>query len=127
MPFRCSHRVKLLIVLYFVLLHYRSTIRYRKFLRVSALGPSSSSSWLRILASKDDLAMLQFCGVNCSGFRYLLRLFAGHSYFSTDRRKCIGPVHILGITLSYMRSKGQQYTLQAFFNISDTELSFGLI
>ena len=38
-------------------------------------------------------------------------------------RKCIGPVHILGITLSYMRSKGQQYTLQAFFNISAAALS----
>ncbi len=122
MGYHLSYRLKL-VILYLVISRYRSGIRFRKFLPCFALGSFDDSAWMSILNSSHDLAMIEFCGVNRSGFHYLARRFAAHAYFSTERRKCIGPTHILALTLSYMRSRGQQYTLQAMFNISAAAVS----
>lgn len=121
------------------LMHEDRQLRQRRIPRIS-LQDSHQSSWRRLFFSENDQALITLTGLDHATFHNLLQLFQpifdNYTPFGEGdqiqkisprgRKRAVQALDILGLVLTWTRTRGSLLSLQLHFGLSMTNLTMYL-
>lgn len=111
-------------ILTFLLLQHRRSIRHRHFLTRDSLHMPHSSAWQRLLRRRDDRAFVNTMSLTYDSFQGLHDILVNRGYLDVDVRHCLLDTRgVLALSLHYLNSTMLQKTLCETFGLTPAACS----